>query len=155
MLSPEIGGGGVHPIEFGYRAEERARVALQGTGLGVDAIAVRPATGVIARVKVVRRAFHGAHGDGVGREAVERTSQPVGIRRRVQVNVGDLSARMHPRIRAPRAGDPMGGREHGTQCIFKGALDGPHLGLDLPPVEVGSVVFNEQPVARHEGSGTF
>lgn len=145
LLSDEPGRRASHGVDVEalahvVRPVRDERVAAQ---LVPDVVAVALSARAVARVKRRIDRLHADHSDVVGEQAVERLEQrgrvvPIGVERR------HLPNRVHTGVRSARAPDlgrpPVQPRRGRGQR----PLDGARRGLDLPPVEVGAVVGDEQ-----------
>ena len=104
-------------------------------------------------VKVVRRAARLEHHDRQGAQVgVERARDALGWRPPAEIEVDDLPARMDTGIGPARRHRLDGLTAERTDRALQLRLDRAPIRLALPADEAATVIFEEQPVAGHDGS---
>jgi hypothetical protein len=152
----EHGGGGAHRVRV-ERLLDPPDIGLEERGLAPsDLVDVAPLDGIVPRVEAVRRLVDRADVD-VGRQRVVEARAQHGRRQvRVELEVRDLSERVHAGV------GPAGAVQLELlppRRVADGAIDfagdRPRVLLDLPAAVTGAVVFNQQLEARHRASGNL
>ena len=108
----------------------------------------------MARVEIGAHALGADNRHGMGmNERVEPLAEPERLPVALEVDMRDLSSRVHAGVRAPRA---MGGYAlagHGEYGVFENFLDREAVLLPLPADKRRAVIFEDELKTRHSEPG--
>ena len=119
-------------------ARKEGRTSMRPAG--IDAVLIGLGCGGMAGMEGMRRRCSGKNADRRRQGAVECAEKAFRRDARVERKAGDLGESVHACIGTPRALGERSFTGDAAEGVLKFALDGDRIGLDLPSVEVGTVV---------------
>jgi len=151
-LLEEDGAGVVHALVVEREGESRDGGAGEGGLVVDDPILVGAAGGVESRVRILAYASYRMECD-IGREdAVELVAEAVGVERRaiggMMVEVRYHLPSVHARVGTPGSDYLRRGAQYRGECTLKLLLHGESVGLQLPTMVAGAVIFEVDEVAQ-------
>ena len=149
VLAEQVLGRGVHRIEVRERSQCNAPASVQRPRTVGDVVVVGTLDGIEARMEAVRGRRHVQDRDRVWEQAPELSMQSVGVQGRFRDQMSHLPSCMDPRIRSAGPDHADGLAKGGFQRRLQLPLDGSLARLDLPAVDIRSVVLDQEACGGH------
>ena len=113
-----------------------------------DAILIDPALRIPPRIERVGNKVNGGNSDPGTNQSIHARSQPVDVQSLGSMKIGDLSQCMYAGVGPAGGLQPYRLAEDLPQRSLDRPLDRWSVGLELPAMEEGSIVFEDKPVIQ-------